>query len=288
MLPRRVPMGEDMEARGGPAALDGRIDLHAHILPGEDDGPQTLEQALEMARVAVADGITCIVATPHNVGWSKADHRSRITRDAGAFQQQCAQAGIPLGLLPGVEIYVDFDLLEQLQDGRAFPLADSRYVLLEMPHSAYPLYMEEMVFHLQVKGYGVMLAHPERNALVQSNPSLLAPLVERGVLVQITAASLAGQFGISVARTAAHLLRSRMAHVIATDAHNDHRRRPELSSAVAIAGELIGPAEAAQMVRDIPRAILAGEIITPDPPLSKMRRGKSWWVRALSGRHLSG
>jgi protein-tyrosine phosphatase len=133
-----------------------------------------------------------------------------------------------------------------------------------------------------------MLAHPERNALVQANPSMLAPLVERGTLVQITAASLAGQFGPLVARTAAYLLRGRLAHVIATDAHNDLRRRPELSAAVAAAGEIIGPAEAEQMVRDIPRAILAGEIITPDPPLSRVRRGKSWWVRALSGRHLSG
>jgi protein-tyrosine phosphatase len=280
-------MAEAMDSSGMPA-LDGRIDLHAHILPGEDDGPQTLEQALEMARIAAADGITCIAATPHNVGWAKADHRSRIRREAAALQQQCHQAGIPLCLLPGVEIYIDFDLLEQLQDGRAFPLADSRYVLLEMPHSAFPLYTEELVFHLQVKGYGVMLAHPERNALVQANPSMLAPLVERGTLVQITAASLAGQFGPLVARTAAYLLRGRLAHVIATDAHNDLRRRPELSAAVAAAGEIIGPAEAEQMVRDIPRAILAGEIITPDPPLSRVRRGKSWWVRALSGRHLSG
>lgn len=279
-------MVEAMDS-GGMPAQDGRIDLHAHILPGEDDGPQTLEQALEMARMAAADGITCIVATPHNVGWTRADHRSRIHQEAAALQEECGQAGIPLCFLAGVEIYIDFDLLEQLQDGRAFPLADSRYVLLEMPHSAFPLYTEELVFHLQVKGYGVMLAHPERNVLVQANPGMLAPLVERGTLVQITAASLAGHFGADVARTAAYLLRSRLAHIIATDAHNDRRRRPELSTAVAAASEIIGPAEAEQMVRDIPRAILAGEIITPDPPLSRVRRGKSWWVRALSGRHLS-
>jgi len=132
--------------------------------------------------------------------------------------------------------------------------------------SDYPLYADEIIFRLQVAGLSVILAHPERNMRVQENPDMLAPLIERGVLTQVTAASITGVFGSHVQSTSEYLLRRNMVHIIASDAHGEGYRRPVLSDAVVAAGEIVGRARVEEMVNSRPRAIIADESISPPPP----------------------
>lgn len=233
-----------------------------------------------MARLAVQDGITCMAATPHNMNWPAGDHRPRVQEAVHALSQSLQAAGISLELLPGAEIFADMDVPQHIAEGRAFPLAASRYLLLELPASAYPLYTEELIFRLQVQGFWPILAHPERNVHLQEDPEVLRTLVERGVLMQITAGSLLGEFGRRAAETSADMLKGGLAHIIASDAHGAAHRPPILTPAVEAAGEIIGMAPAVEMAAHVPRAILEGERVEPArPPEAETTRRFGWLHR---------
>lgn len=261
-----------------PGELSMWIDLHTHILPGIDDGAQDIQQALDMVRAAQEDGIGYLVATPHNQAWPARDHRPLVEQATHELNDAIQEAGLRPRVLPGVEVYVTPDIRRQIEMGQAFALAGSRYVLLELPISAYPLYVDQTIFELQVMGFAVILAHPERNVRVEAKPETLAPLVERGVLIQLTAGSLVGQFGAHVQRTALYLLRHRMAHVIASDAHNARHRPPVLSAAVAVAGEIVGSAQAHAMVSTIPRAILDNHVLEFELPEREQMEKRGFWA----------
>jgi protein-tyrosine phosphatase len=282
-----MPKASDRAAGGSQPTADsseGWIDLHTHILPGLDDGAQDLAQALAMARIAQADGIGALVATPHNVSWPARDHRPEIESATRALNEAIEAAGLRVVVLPGVEAYLTPDICRQVKIGQAFALAHSAYILVELPASAYPLYTEQAIFELQVMGLSVILAHPERNAVIEREPARLVPLVERGVLVQLTAASIVGAFGPEVQQTAHYLLRSKLAHVIASDAHGTGYRSPALREAVEIAGGLIGAERAAVMVDATPRAVLGGRPIEVEAPELARPEKKRLWSRLFAGK----
>jgi protein-tyrosine phosphatase len=253
------------------------IDLHTHILPGLDDGAQDLSQAVEMARAAQADGVGVLVATPHNLDWPADGRRPAISAGTEALNAALVAAGVAVRVLPGVEAAIAPDICQQVERGRAFGLAGTRYILVELPAEGYPLYTDQVVFELQVMGMAVILAHPERNSGIAHKPEILEGLVGRGALAQVTAASLTGAFGVAVQRTAQELLRRGLLHLIASDAHGLGHRTPILSRAVDVAG-ILGRERALEMVSDRPRAILCGETVEPDPPEHRPAR------RGLIGR----
>ena len=166
------------------------IDLHSHILPGLDDGPATLEESLEIARRAAADGVRVIAATPHvrdDYPTEAVTMKRAVAELRGVIQKE----GIPIEVRPGGEIAIDWlDRLAE-DDLIRFGLGGSpRYVLVEFPYAGWPLSLHEWIFRLVTKGVTPVIAHPERNSEVQDDPSELRPLVDAGALVQITAASL--------------------------------------------------------------------------------------------------
>ena len=256
----------------------GWVDLHVHILPGMDDGAADVDQALEMARLAQGDGIECLVATPHVPGLAAHDARPAIQRAARELEALIQKAGLLPLVLPGAEVAIDLEIVEQARAGRTVTLAGGRYLLLELPMAAYPLYTEEVIFQLQLSGLSVILAHPERNPRVQEHPERLIPLVQRGVLLQLTAASILGEFGPAARRTSEYFLRGNMAHVIASDAHGGRYRRPVLSAAVATASEIVGPTRAEEMVCGVPQAIIRDETFEPERPAAT-EAGRSFWRR---------
>lgn len=254
------------------------IDLHCHILAGVDDGPARLEQSLEMARVAAADGIGDIVATPHgsnidyDPGRDEPLTKDEISGKVSWLERQIAAAGLDVKIYPGMEIYLSPETLASLDTGLAFGLNGTHYLLVELPFEHYPRYADDVIFKLQVKGYTPIVAHPERCSAIRENPELLFGLVRKGCLVQVTAASLLGQFGGKVKESTALLLRHNLAHVIATDAHGIGRRDPLLSAAVEEATMLIGKDRALPMVTSTPACIIAGECVeTPEPCLPGKR-----------------
>jgi protein-tyrosine phosphatase len=247
------------------------IDLHSHILPGIDDGAQTLDDSLAIARAAVADGIEILAATPH----VRADYPTRAETMEAALAElrdAIAGAGIPLDVRGGAEIALD--RLEGLDDpelGRLGLAGSPGYLLLEFPYTGWPLALPGIVIGLRSRGVTPVIAHPERNQSVQADPERLRPVVLAGALVQLTAASLDGRIG-SRSREAGFILLDRgLAHLVASDAHMPDLRGIGMSEAGAAVGD---PALASWLTREVPAAIVAGEPPPPRPSAAAPRRAR--------------
>ncbi len=254
------------------------IDTHTHILPAIDDGADDLEVALDMARMAVADGVHHMIATPHNADWEEKEQREGMFERLHSLQAAVEDANIGLNLYLGSEIHITPDVVQRIKLGQMLTLNGSRYILLELPFFAFPPYLDQVLFELALEGIMPILAHAERYSAVQEKIELIFPLVERGLLVQITSGSLGGTFGSQARQTAIALLQRKLAHIIASDAHNIDHRPPLLSEAVTIAAEYVGRDQAERMVTEIPRAILDNVPIAVPPPLPPQRRRK-WFGR---------
>ncbi len=229
------------------------IDLHTHILPGIDDGARTLDDALEMARAFVADGVTTIAATPH-VRDDFPTSADVMLHAVDALRQVLDEERIPLTVLPGAELAIDWIPRVNETELRRLTLAGSgRYILVETPYYGWPVELVEQLLGLRVAGFIPVLAHPERNAEVQQTPSLLVPLVRGGTIVQVTAASIDGRLGRLCRQTASHLVATGLAHLVASDAHTPDVRAAGMQSA---ADALEDPALAEWLVSDVPRALV--------------------------------
>jgi len=244
------------------------IDLHCHILPGMDDGPSTLAESLKMAQIAVADGISGVVATPHAANGvyipTPADIHKRVAR----FNADLAAASIPLQVYPGAEVQLGPGLVKRLHQGRITTLNTSRYILLELPPTLLPDSCKNELFSLLSQGFIPVIGHPERHPYLQRNPGYLAELVQMGALCQVTAQSLLGVFGRNVKLMVEQMLQKSLAHIIASDAHGAAGRVPELDAAVSAAARLLHSQEKAmQMVQDVPAAIIADRDANVEPPV---------------------
>lgn len=243
------------------------IDLHAHVLPGLDDGPATLDVSLEIVRSAAADGVTAIAATPH----VRDDHPTRAAdMEEGLAAVRRAAAEIAIEILPGGEIALD--RLPVLGDDelRRFGLGGNPSLLLiECPYVGWPLELDTVLFDLAARCFTVLFAHPERNAEVMERPELVAPLVERGVFVQLTAASVDGRLGTRIRRSAEALVARGLVHVLASDSHAPAVRSTGLGSAVTALGDR---ALGGWLTREVPAALLAGEPLPPRPRRRRWRR----------------
>lgn len=244
------------------------IDLHSHILPGLDDGADTLGDSVEMAHAAVADGIRVLAATPH-VRDDYPTSARRMEERVEELREALARARVPLDLRKGGEIALD--RLDALSAGerRRFGLGGGeRYLLVEMPYFGWPLDLGSRLLELQQAGITPVLAHPERNADVQAAPERLESFVRAGVLVQLTAASVDGRLGRRVRAAAFALLELRLAHLIASDAHAPSIRAIGLTGAArAVRDERL----AGWLVQDVPGAILEDEPIPARPERTSTR-----------------
>lgn len=249
------------------------IDLHSHVLPNLDDGAATLTEALAIARAAVADGIEALAGTPH-VRDDYPTSAGAMEAAAAELREALAAEDVPLRLLTGGEIALDrLDLIDEDELPR-FGLGGGRtHLLLEFPYHGWPMDLRERIFQLQLRGFTPVLAHPERNAEVQARPGRLAPLVEAGALVQLTAASVDGRLGRGTRAASTALLEAGLAHLLASDAHTASVRGIGLSDAVAA---LDDGALARWLTEDVPRAIVEGSTLPPRPAAIRPRR---WWQR---------
>ena len=229
------------------------IDLHCHILPGVDDGPADLSTALEMAKMAAADGIRTIVATPHikDTGPDVATLH-KLTTD---FNHVLHCMNIPVEVLPGGDVSV----LLHPTFMRNYTINNSRYILVEFPHHYLPNNSKEILFALAIQGLCPIITHPERNSSIIENPDKLLDMLHGNVLVQITAGSLCGEFGRDAQACAIHLLRKDVVHFLGTDAHDVEYRRPVFSEGLQVAQKIIDKDKALKLVQDNPWAVLADQ-----------------------------
>jgi protein-tyrosine phosphatase len=253
------------------------IDLHTHLLPGVDDGAENLASAVAMAQMARGDGVTTIVATPHRNPWAYCAEPEHAQQLLASVREACRAAGCDVELLLGGEAYIAPDLPDQLRRGIALTLNDSRYLLIEWPVDLYPAYSDRVIFELQVRGIVPIIAHAERYRVAQRNVHFLVPLIERGVVVQVTAGSLLGEAGPVTQRVAETMLVENLVHVLASDSHSVTRRPPVLSAARDRAAEVIGVERARALVEAVPRAILDNRPLSLPSP-SPNRGNKPFWA----------
>jgi protein-tyrosine phosphatase len=242
------------------------VDIHCHILPEIDDGPPTWEMAGEMVRIAVADGIEHIVATPH------ADEQYAFdrARSAAALERLQGMAGNSLRLTLGCDFHFSYD---NVQDALAHPgryaIGETPYLLMEFSDFALSPVLQEVIAKLRGAGLIPVITHPERNLLLQRSPAEVLRLVEGGCPVQVTASALTGHWGEAARQTALWLLQHDAVHALASDAHSATHRPPQLSAARDAAAHHVGGDVARALVLDNPRAIVAGHTLPyfPKPAL---------------------
>jgi len=240
-----------------------------------------MEESLSTARAAVEDGVRVVAATPH----VRADHpRVRPPELLGrcqALADGLAEHGVALEIVPGGEVDLRWAAQASDEELRMVSYAQlGRHLLVETPYGNLDGTFEDRVFALALRGYRIVLAHPERSATFQHEPARLGRLVDRGVLTQVTALSLASGDRRSASRRLARaLLREGRAHVVASDAHGTGAGRPPNLSAGAAAAQTIDHARAQWMVNEAPAAILAGEDPPPEPRRTSARRLRLPWRR---------
>lgn len=234
-----------------------------------------MEMALEMCRIAVDDGIRTVVATPHMFDGIH-DVRPEAVRDkVREISVLLQEQEIPLRILPGADVHVNKDLPGILDRDEVLTLADKgKHLMVEFPQDVFPRELQEMLFRVQLKGITPLISHPERNAEIQQNTDLLKELILAGNLTQVTAGSVDGTFGSTVQKCALNLLRKRMIHIVATDAHNVSRRPPRLSKAKKIVTEEAGEEEAQRLFHDWPALLLKGAYLECPEPMSPKTRKK--------------
>ena len=238
-------------------------DLHSHILHDTDDGPTCIEDAIEIARIAAANGTRAMLATPHRKDVTELSSVPRLYELAAELQDCFDDEGIPLSLYVGMENHMDESLPDDYADGKAITMNGTRYILVEMPFSGTieeHAYADGVLRDLQAQGLTPVMAHPERIELFIRKPALLERYIGEGMLSQLTRGSLLGHYGEEIRLFSLELLRNGMAHMLASDTHSPRApRTPELGEALQITAAIVGAGRAQAMVDDVPRAVLYDE-----------------------------
>jgi protein-tyrosine phosphatase len=261
-----------------------RVDLHAHILPGLDDGPVAVEESLVMARMAARDGTGIIVATPHYQDMELEHKSSSIVPELAdtlnaALRNDTFQRRAPtVRILTGMIHRLDMSLPDLVDSKSAITLNRTRFLLTEPPFTRLPSYVEEVIGRLITQRLVPVLAHPERNVVFQQNPKRLQDLVDEGVIVQVASGSLTGQNGEEARRAAEQYIRQGMAHVVSSEMHSQRAPRvPQLSDAFEIVTELVGYPEAIDIFETNPAMIIEGR--SPQQERVAQPRLKQSWTR---------
>jgi protein-tyrosine phosphatase len=246
------------------------IDLHTHVLPGIDDGPETVEGSLALARAAAASGTRVMLATPH-VNWHHHNNAATIARLTGELNERLRAEQIAVEIRTGAEIAMTRVEEIEPEELARLHLDGGPWVLLEPPFTPVVTGLDGVVMGLQRAGHRVVLAHPERCPALHREPQLLESLVRGGVLTSITAGSLVGRFGGQVRRFALRLVEQGLVHNVASDAHDAIKRPPGMGAELAEAGF---EALAEWLTQAVPAAILSGEEIParPESPTARERR----------------
>jgi protein-tyrosine phosphatase len=235
------------------------IDLHCHFLPGIDDGPETLEQALDLARAAVADGVTHSVLTSHVHPGRYPNQRKNLEIAVAAFSAAIAQAGIALNVRMGAEARLCAELIDLLAHQQVPFLGEVdgyQIALLEFPHQLIPVGSVQFIKNLLKLKIRPLIAHPERNKSVINNHLKLTEFVEAGCWLQLTAGSLVGRFGPQAQQTGFKIIDEGWNCLLATDAHNLSSRPPLLSEGRDAVAVRYGIELAQSMVFEKPAKIL--------------------------------
>lgn len=202
------------------------IDIHCHILPNVDDGSESLEESIEMAKIAESEGITKIVNTSHCHFDFKYKKGNELKLELEKFNQALKEENINIEVLLGNELYYTSDLIERFDELDFFSMNNSKYILMEFSPINFPKNIEDVIYEIKIRGYIPIIAHAERYKQVQEDVNIVLDCIKEGALIQVNASSILGKNGEKAEDTSKKLLDNNMVHFVATDAHSSNRRRP--------------------------------------------------------------
>jgi protein-tyrosine phosphatase len=240
------------------------IDVHCHILPGLDDGPESIETSLAMAESAIADGITHVVATPHSSNQYFFDY-SRVQALREELQEKI---GDRLILATGCDFHLNPENLDALrEDVTRFCINQRDYLLIEFNEYSIPPAMDQTLHEIQLLGLRPVITHPERNAILRLQTERLAKWVRHGCFIQVTAGSITGVFGPGAQKDALRWVADGLVHIVASDAHNTRGRPLKLQPAFDVVRGQFGEDKARALFVENPMAAFEGRDLPHVPEL---------------------
>ena len=236
------------------------VDIHCHCVHAIDDGPATLSDSLDLCRSLAADGVTDVIATPHQLGrYGEFNEAAQIREKVGVLNRELESNGINLRVLPGGDVRVDERICQLIKSDKVLTLADNgRHILLELPHEIF-INIEPLVVDLSSMGIAAIISHPERHPYIAQRPQVLLEWLEKGAHLQITAASLLGDFGSAANKAAWYFLNEGWASLVATDSHDLRGRRPKMRNAFESITAELGEKTARLLCIENPLRILEGK-----------------------------
>jgi protein-tyrosine phosphatase len=242
------------------------VDLHCHILPGLDDGPDKMEESLEMAATAIADGITHVVATPHSNDRFWFDF-TNVRRLRDELQ---ARVGNRIRFATGCDFHLNAENLALLRkQPRPYCINQHDYLLLEFNEISIPPALDRTLHAMQLSGLRLIVTHPERNAILRTHPERLREWVRRGCYVQVTGNALTGAFGLTAQQMALQWIGEGMVHFAASDAHNNRNRPLRLQTAYDLVADRFGEATAQALFVANPGAAFEGRDLPHVPEVEE-------------------
>ncbi|MDW8802590.1 exopolysaccharide biosynthesis protein [Clostridium sp. A1-XYC3] len=214
------------------------IDIHSHILPGIDDGAKTLDDTIEMLKIARNNGIKKIIATPHFYRGYYENKFEDICKLTEEISGKVKEQGLDIEIIFGQEIFLDNHTLDHYKEGIIKGINNTKYMLIEFPMQDMPKNALDTMYELRLQGIVPVVAHPERYSYIIEKPSVINNFIEEGCLFQINSGSIEGHFGKRVQKTSEILISHGICHFIGSDAHSVNRRSPKIKNALDIAGKL--------------------------------------------------
>lgn len=253
------------------------IDLHSHLIPGVDDGAQTIELSIELARQAVDEGVEHMVLTPHHRNGQYINYGKDVLTYAEELQAEYDKAGVKLQVYPSQEIRLTGKFLDDLYNQHLLPLdPEGKYYLIEFPSDSVPSITDEVLTVLIQDGITPVIAHPERNHELATNLHRLYELIEMGCLSQITTSSYSGYYGEKLVANSKQIIEHNLAHILASDVHHIEHRPMNITAAFDQLQQDFG-SETVTYFKDNARSIFNGDMVNRRQPKQPEKPRKKWF-----------
>lgn len=242
------------------------IDIHSHIIPKIDDGSKSMEESYKMFEAAMKAGFTDIIATPHYIEEHYEVNVVKTHAIVEAMNRVIKEKGLQIKIHPGNEIYITQNIVKLIEDKKASTLANSKYILFELPMNNIINYLEDAIFKIKASGLIPVIAHPERYRYIQKNTNFVGELIKNGVLFQANFSSISGDYGNSAKKTLIKLLKANMIHFFGSDSHNSEKYS-KIAENIEQLQKIISKEKIEELTKLNPKHILENKEIKIEEPI---------------------